>query len=93
MDRADMEKGLTWLKPQVPPRRNGRAIKVYAEFLDMNFYLDNPSRRPPSTAVLALLAHQGIKRAWKKGAELFPRHVNFPELMLKMLVNSQGHRH
>jgi hypothetical protein len=89
MDRVDIEKQVARLKPRVAPRRNGRAIKVHAGALDMNFYLEKPFGRPLSDALWARLAQCGITSGWKKGAELYPSDVNLFKLKL-MLDNSQS---
>jgi hypothetical protein len=89
MDRADIEKELAWLKPRLAPRATGRRIKVYVAPLNRNFYLENASSRRPSSAVWNCLAHGGITKGWKKGAEVHPRDVDLWKLNLLMLAHSR----
>ena len=90
MDRADIEKALGWMNPRVLRRVQGRRVKVYAAFLDKNFYLKNPSGRRLSSAVLVRLAHDGVTIGWKKDAEVCLRDVYLVEIGLMKLAQSQG---
>ena len=89
MDRAEIEKTLGWMNPRVLRRVQGPRVRVYAAFLDKNFYLKNPSGRRLSNAVLVRLAQGGVTIGWKEGAEIWPHDVHLLEIGLMEIAQAQ----
>jgi hypothetical protein len=82
MDKATIEGQLSGLFAMQPRRSSRRRVKVYAETLDKNFYLVNPTGRPMPPDVKLRLAKDGIRVGGKAGATSHPRDVNLVELCL-----------
>lgn len=85
MDKSDIEKQLPGLyrsrKTSHPP------LKVYAETLDRNFELSNPSGKALPFDVEFHLTKRRIRWGWKKGANQWPREVNLFEI--SFMVDTQ----
>ena len=82
MDKAYLEKQLSALFSKHLRRSNPRRVKVYAQPLDKNFELINPSGRPPSPTLKLELAKDGIRMGWKTGATVSQHQVFLLELSL-----------
>lgn len=86
MDRANIEKRLSWLNPSQLRRAQGRRLKIYVPQLDLNFRLVNPSGRALSMGMKIALAQKGIILGWKVGATVWPSDISYFELGLKRML-------
>jgi hypothetical protein len=82
MDKAHIEAQLSDLFSRHLRRPSPRRLRVYAEPLDKNFEVFNPSGRPPSADLKLELAKDGIRMGWKTGVTISRCQVSLLELSL-----------
>ena len=80
----NFEKQISALLPRLSRRPNRRRLRVYAEALNMNFELINPSGRPVPASQKHELAKDGIRMRWKPGAMVARGPVTYLELRLML---------
>jgi len=84
MDEAHIEAQLSDLFSRHLRRPSRRRLRVYAEALDKNFEVINPSGRPLSATLKHELAKDGIRMRWKPGAIVSRGPVSLLELKLTL---------